>query len=133
MILYFANILYFTLFGFNEAILWHYSVNKISRITAKQLHYPLVATRLFWFIWLLWFTDYDYASIIPLFMCYPFIHLGVMYQVRNWLNNDIYIYGFFSNASNSSTSLWDRYLPMDAWLRTLLFIFGTLFYTFWNL
>ena len=131
--IYFENIVFFAIIGFLEAVLWHKSVNKISRLTAKRLHYPLVFIRAVWFGWLLIVTDYDYASIIPLFMCYPFWHLGTMYQFRHWMNNAIYPYGFFSNASSSSTSILDRLLPMDAWFRTILLIIGTFFYLLWNL
>lgn len=129
---YAINILFFAVIGTLEAFLWHYSVNKISRVTAKRLHYPLVVIRLIWFGWLLLKNNYDYGSIVPLFCCYPFIHLGVMYQVRHWLNGKVYQYGFFSNASASSTSILDRLLPLDAWMRTAMFVFGTFTYILWN-
>lgn len=131
--MFIANAIFFLIIGTLEAYLWHYSVNKISRTTSARLHYPLVAIRAAWFIHLLLESEYDYGSIIPLIMCYPFFHLGAMYQVRHWLNKEIYTFGFFSNASKSSTSLWDKYLPMDGFTRTLLFLIGSIFYFLWNL
>ena len=131
--LYFSNIAFFILIGFCEALMWHELVNKISRLTAKRLHYPLVFIRLLWFGLIAFVTNYDMATMIPLVMCYPFWHLGSLYQFRHWLNPSIYQYGFFSNASSSSTSVWDRILPMDWQFRTMLFVVGTMFYILWNL
>lgn len=131
--IYFSNILFFVLIGFLEALIWHDIVNKVSRLTAKRLHYPLVLVRLIWFGALAKFTNYDFGSIVPLFLCYPFWHLGSLYQFRHWLNHKVYPYGFFSNASSTSTSVWDRLLPLDWQLRTFLFIIGTFFYLLWNL
>ena len=131
--LYFSNIAFFILIGFCEAVMWDELVNKISRITAKRLHYPLMFIRLLWFAAIALETNYDLATMIPLVMCYPFWHLGTLYQFRHWLNPSIYQYGFFSNASSSSTSVWDKLLPMDWQFRTLLFVVGTMFYLLWNL
>ena len=131
--LYLSNIAFFILIGFIEAVMWHELVTKISRLQAKRLHYPLVVIRLVWFWAIAFVTNYDMATLIPLVMCYPFWHLGSLYQFRHWLNPMIYQYGFFSNASSSSTSVWDRLFPMDWQFRTMLFLVGSMFYLLWNL
>lgn len=131
--MYLENALFFLIVGIFEAYLWHYSIGKISRTTSARLHYPLVAIRAAWFYFLWVQSEHDYGSLIPLFICYPFFHLGAMYQTRHQLNPKIYAYGFFSNASTSSTSLLDRLLPLDAFTRTAMCIVGTLLYLIWNI
>lgn len=140
MIYYIYNTRFFLVMGMLEAVLWHFTVNKLSKRTLELLHIPLLVIRGAWFYWLWIATEHDGGSLIALFMCYPFWHLGTMYQFRHWLNRSIYEYGFFSNASSSSTSKWDsdrfpyKLLPkLDAQLRTILLILGTFFYLLWNL
>ena len=132
MIIYLINILFFTLIGISEGIFWHFTVNKLSTKTLKNIHIPLVLIRMMWFIFLYFKTNEDFASISNLILCYPFIHLGVLYQTRHMLEPRIYKDGFFSNPSESSTSIWDRILPITYGLRYIMFLFGTIFYIVWN-
>lgn len=129
---YILNIIVFALLGTAEGFLWHYAVNKISKQTARNLHIPLVVLRAAWFAFVLFMTDKDVASVTSLFACHAFIHLGCMYQVRHMLNKRIYQYGFFDNASSTSTSVWDTLFPMNIYFRMILFALGSLAYFVWN-
>jgi len=132
MNIYLYNIIFFVLIALLEALLWHYSVNKISIVTAKRLHIPLVLIRCAWFAYLFIITDKDFASVSSLIMCYPFWHLGCMYQFRNWLNRKVYKRGFIDVASSSSTSFVDKIFNFDFITRGMMLIVGTVFYFLWN-
>ena len=129
---YVLNCILFIVIGIAEGYLWHYSVNKITKQQAKNLHLPLMALRVIWYVWLLIHTRLDYSSVICLYLCHPFFHLGMMYQTRNMLNPKIYIYKFFDTASNTSTSIADTLFPMPFFIRLVMFIFGSVWYFIWN-
>lgn len=130
--MYLANALVFLLLGAAEAVFWHKTVNKWSRIKLKRMHYPLVVIRIGWFIAAYYIMDKDAGSVIPLIIMHSFFHLGALYQVRHWLNERIYEYGFFDNGSKTSTALWDALFPLTIEIRILLLIVGTAFYIIWN-
>jgi hypothetical protein len=130
---YFYNILLFIVLGFLEAILWHYSVNKISKTTARNLHIPLLAIRFTWFAWLFFSSGGDMASVSSLFLCHPLWHLGTMYEFRHIFNERIYKFGFLDTASSTSTSIMDTLFPQPFFIRLILFIVGTAFFFLWNL
>lgn len=130
--LYIINIFLFLTIGVLEGFLWHYSVNKISKHTARNLHIPLLAIRFFWFGYVFFSTNHDGSSTLMLLLCHPFWHLGAMYQVRHWLNDRIYKFGFFDMASESSTSILDTIFPQPFFIRLVLLLFGTTFYFLWN-
>lgn len=130
--LFLINAWLFVLIGTLEAVLWHYTVNKVSKQIAKYLHYPLVAIRCAWFIFVWWKLDKDVSTTLSCVLVYPFYHLGSMYQVRHWLNRKVYTFGFFDEASSSSTSMWDKLFPMSFPVRALMFILGVFFFIIWN-
>jgi hypothetical protein len=130
---YLLNILFFTIVGALEGILWHLTVNRVSAKTAKYSHIPLTIIRIAWFAFLYVKMNNDFASVSSLIMCYPLIHLGFLYQTRHILEPRIYKYGFFSNPSESSTSVLDKVFPITFGFRWMSFLFGTTFYVIWNL
>jgi hypothetical protein len=128
---YYLNILVFCVIGLLEALFWHFADKQnMPRKKAKNLHIPLVAVRAIWFCFVWW--KLDVASTVALGFCYPFFHLGIMYQVRHWLNPRVYTLGFVDYPSNTSTSIIDRLFPITFEIRLAMFIFGTVTFVLWN-
>jgi hypothetical protein len=66
-------------------------------------------------------------------ICHWF-YLGNYYKRRNILNENVYTQEFFSTASSTSESWWDKhifkYFPMDFLNRTVILIISLLIYLF---
>jgi len=127
---YIGNIILFIAIGIAEGFLWHNNVNKLTKKQARKLHIPLVAIRCIWFGIVAYFADIP--TMLGLVFCYPFWHLGVLYQTRHLLNKKIYKKGFFDVASTSSTSVIDNLFPIYFDVRLLLLVFGTFIFFDWN-
>ena len=130
LIMYIANAIVFIVIAILEGFFWHYISPKYSRKEKQLMHVPLVFIRCSWFFIVYFLTDA--TTTLALSMCYPFWHLGIYYQTRHLLNRKIYKAGFFDSASETSTSVIDKYIDLNIIIRTLMLLFGTIIYYTWK-
>lgn len=90
--------------GWAEAILFD-KYSTINIHLSVNPHIFLNLLRLF--VWLPMIPILGFSHAGALALAFPFIHDGVYYWKRNDLNNYIYLNGFWSNPSDSSTAVVD--------------------------
>lgn len=110
--LFFTWMLFPVVDGLTEAYLWDLnSRDEMPKKINKMIHKAFFLSRaLVWVAYsIIFFLVSNNVGVSILFclamgLCFPFLHLGTMYQVRNELNPRIYIEGFMSDPSNTSQS-----------------------------
>jgi hypothetical protein len=105
---------YFILEGEREGYFWDYKI-KSNSVDYINHHTTFVLQRSIFFIISfgikLSITSNILCSIlfcVGLFLIHPYYHCGMMYKVRNRLNDKIYLLGWKSNSSKTSEALTDK-------------------------
>lgn len=109
------GVLYSLLEGMREAYM--YNMTLVERNTEFNEHIIFTAQRLL--VFTLMYFNSDLWTVIALVFAFPFIHDGMYYTVRNYLNPKIYKNRWFAE-SKTSTAVFE----FSVEVRILLFIIG---------
>lgn len=116
--------IYMLIEGAREAFYWRQN----SQVNRKMpnIHWLFLIQRIIVFVQLIWIKPLIVLTLI-LILISPFIHNGMYYWTRNWIDKDIYQKGWFDQSTTSTA--WSTKL-LKPIVRTIGFIIGLVLFYF---
>ena len=130
MILFIILYILFSLVeGVRDGFFYHYKMSNVVQ-DKYNAHIIFTAERvivlvIMYVVTYLSFNSYLFSLLILLaqFLMFSFFHNGAYYEMRHFLNKEIYAHGFFDSSKTSTSKI-----ELNTLNRTILFVLGLAIY-----